>query len=318
MPLINEIQAVTDDYIAQLQPVDVFFKSNVMLYKLLSRGNTYNGGKKIQCNLEIAMTNAGSYGPTSELPVQKKEILTAAFFEYAAYFSTLTIDMDDDLMNSGDAALVNLVHTKMRNAEKSIRESMATQIFQSRATNIAADPRSRPFCGLADLFNTTAATTYGEIAESELSLWKAKKVTDAKVMSFPVMQEIRRFAGVDVNEEGKPNLYVTTETLQDAFEATLQQQARYTSQGLAKAGFSNVLFRGCPLVADGKVAEKSLYALNLRFLDIKTHSKRNFTRPQWLSPDRQPDTATANIRWAGQLVCSNRAAHALYTNISAS
>ncbi len=81
---------MTDDYIENRQPLDVYFKSNVLLYKLLSKGDTYDGGLKIQTNLEYGKANAGSYGPTSEMPINKTEILTAAFFQYAAYYTTLT------------------------------------------------------------------------------------------------------------------------------------------------------------------------------------------------------------------------------------
>jgi hypothetical protein len=257
MPLIAEIQAATDLYYAVKKPIDMFFKANVLFYTLMQRGTTYDGGKKIQCNLEIAMSDAGSYGPKSELPITKREVMTAAFFTYAAYFATMTVDMEDDVM-----------------------------------------------------------VPYGEITQNELPVWQAKVDATAQTMNFKFMQGFRRLAGTDVTEESKPDLYISTEVLKDAFENSLQAQQRFQSGALIRAGFENVLFKGSPVVADGKCADKSIYALNTRFLDVKTHTKRNFTKPEWKSPVRQPDLATANIRWAGQLVCSNRAAHALATNVT--
>ena len=103
---LTELQAATEDYILNHQPVDIFFTSNVLLFKLLKLGKTYDGGKKIQVNLEYDMTHSGSYGPKSELPISKKEIVNAAYFPYAAYFATLTMDMDDELINTGDKAIV--------------------------------------------------------------------------------------------------------------------------------------------------------------------------------------------------------------------
>ena len=316
MSLISEIQAATNNYYDVKKPTDMFFKSNVLFYTLMQRGTTYNGGKEIQCNLEIAMSNAGSYGPKSELPISKKEVMTAAFFTYAAYFATLTIDMEDDLINSGEAQIVDLVMTRMQNAEKSIRHVMATQLYGKRADYLAADENALPFVGLGDLFNTNTSTPYGKITQAELPLWEAKVDATAQTMNYKFMQGLRRLAGTDVTEDAKPDLYISTELLKDAFENSLQAQQRFTSGSLAKAGFDNVLFKGSPVVADGKCATASIYALNTRYLDVKTHSKRNFTKPEWKSPVRQPDTATANIRWAGQLVCSNRAAHALATNVT--
>lgn len=323
---LTELQAATDYYIFQEQPVDIYFTSNVLIHKLMSQGKTYPGGKKIQVDLEYDMTHAGAYGPKSELPIAKKEIVNAAFFEYAAYYATLTMDMDDDLINSGDQAIVNLLRTKLKNAEKSIRKTMANEIYDRRQDSLAAssDPNARPFNGLKDLFNVNASGTaqatsvaYGEISEDQMSLWAPNVISGSKTMGFEFMQEVRRTASIDNGNEGKPNLYLTTMALQDAFENTLQVQARYADQKLLDAGFNNILFKGVPIVDDDEVGASELYGLNTRFLDILTHTKRNFTKPVWHSPIRQPDTATANIRWAGNLVCKNRAAHVYCANVSA-
>ena len=315
---LTELQAATDDYIKNAQPVDIYFTSNVLLFKLLSMGKTYPGGKKIQINLEYDGSHTGPYGPRSELPIAKKEIINAAFFEYAAYYAALTIDMDDELINSGPTQIVNLLVSKLKNAEKSIRKGMATQIYATRAASITAsgDPNARPFNGLGDLFNSDSSVAYGEIKQDDMSMWAPNNITDAKTMSYSFMQEMRREASIDNGNEGKPNLYITTNVLQDAFERTLQIQARYSDQKLLDVGFNNILFKGAPIVDDDLCAANYVYGLNTQFLDVLTHAKRNFTKPEWKSPIRQPDTATANIRWAGNLVCSNRKAHVLATNVT--
>ena len=313
---LTELQAATEDYILNYQPTDIFFTSNVLLFKLLKLGKTYDGGKKIQVNLEYDMTHAGSYGPKSELPISKKEIVNAAFFPYAAYFATLTMDMDDELINAGDKAIVKLLVTKMKNAEKSIRYAMATDIYGARSEGIAAKADALPFNGLKDIFNQTGSVAYGEIAADDFPKWKSGYTSTATEMSFKFMQSLRRLASIDNTNEGKPDLYITTEVLKDSFERTLQTQARYMSKDLADAGFDNVLFKGCPVVSDDKQSAGYVDALNTKYLDVLTHSRRNFTKPEWKSPIQQPDTATANIRWAGNLICKNRKAHARATGIT--
>jgi hypothetical protein len=245
----------------------------------------------------------------------------------------LTIDMDDDLQNNGDLAIVNILKAKLQNAEKSIRKTMAQQVYGQRSALITAgsDANAYPFTGLGDLFNladtghTGGSNTveYGEIAENDMSLWAPKVVnTENAVMSFKFMQTLRRTASIDNGNEGKPDLYITTQALQDAFERTLQVQARYSDQKLLDVGFDNILFKGAPVVDDDVLEDSSrfsggnrVYGLNTKYLDVLTHVKRNFTRPEWKSPIRQPDTATANIRWAGNLVCTNRKAHVVATRV---
>ncbi len=312
---LTELEAVTQSYFER-QSSDIYFKSNVLLFKLLSKGKTIPGGKNIEQVLEYAASNAGAYGPTSRLPLDKKEVFNSAFFPWAGYYSQITIDLEDQRSNSGEYAIINLVDGKLKNAQKSIRTQMGSEIYQARADN--KDPQGKPvgFSGLADLFNTSSTFRYGNIAPADMPAWSAQVITTNENISFKVMQQIRAKASVDDNMEGKPNLYITTQEIKDGFEASLQQQARYSDAKLVSAGFDNILFGGMPVVADNKQADGTMDALNLRFLDILTHSKYNFTRPKWGTPIDMPDTAVGFIRWSGQLVCKNRAAHCRHTNLT--
>jgi hypothetical protein len=312
MLTLSELQAITDYYVEKT-PNDIYFKSNVLLYKLLG-GQTGTklipGGKKIQVILEYTKGNSGSYGNTTKLPLGKKEIYNAAFFRWAAYFAGVTIDLDDQRQNSGDLAIVNLVNGKLKNAQKSIRTDMGGDIYLA-----AAD--SNRFNGLGDLFNTTTSTPYGEIAEDDMAEWKAVKTTaPSAAISFQIMQAIRRGASIDDNKEGKPDLYITTELLKDGFERTLQTQARYSDVNLINAGFDNILFGGAPVVTDNKQAAGTCDAINTNFLDILTHEDYNFTKPVWANPIDQPDLKVAFIRWSGNLICRNRKAHHRRENLT--
>lgn len=310
---LTELQALTDYYVDKT-PNDIYFKSNILLYKLLGGEDAGThlipGGEKIKIILEYGKGNSGTFGATTKLPLNKKEIFNAAFFLWAGYFAGITIDLDDQRANAGDLAIVNLVNGKLKNGQKSIRDDMGIGIYAARGS----DPNA--FNGTSDLFNTNTATKYGEIAQDDMPAWKANVLTAPTAISFKVMQEIRRTGQIDDNAEGKPNLYVTTQLLKDGFERTLQAQARYSDVRLVNAGFDNILFGGAPVVADNKQTEGYVDGLNLRFLEIKSHQDYNFTKPVWASPIDQPDTKVCFIKWSGNLVCKNRAAHCRHTNLS--
>lgn len=313
---LTELQAITDEYVDSTG-TDIYFSSNALLYMLLKRGKTIPGGERIKEVLEYGKGNGGAYGAKTKLALGKKEIFNAAFFTWAAYYAGVTIDLEDTRQNSGDLAVVNLVQGKLSNAQKTIRDDMGSQIYTALASNVDNDGNPVGFSGLADLFNTTTSFKYGNIAQDDMALWKANAITTSQVISFAIMQGVRRAASIDTNMEGKPDMYLTTEVLKDAFEASLQQQARYQSKTLAAAGFDTVLFGGKPVVADDNIAANNMYALNLKYLDILTHKDFNFTKPKWASPIDQPDSQVAFIRWSGQLVCRNRKAHARHTNMQA-
>lgn len=319
MSLKAQLEVITDDYIMNNQPEDIYFDDNVLLYMLMNgkkfqdsmvtAGELVDGGKKIKTFLEYAKSHSGGYGNTTKIPQSKKDILNAALFRWAGYYGANTIDLDDQVENSGNAALVKLVHAKLGNIEKSIRDDMGTDVYA-----VAAD--SKLLLGLGDLFSTSTSTAYGNIAEDDMADWKANVINNSLVISFKVMQSIRRAAKIGQSKSKKPNIYITTDVLKDGFERTLQTQARYSDTNLVNAGFDNVLFGGVPLVADDKQSAGIVDGLNLNMLNMKTHSKYPFTKPKWEYSKDQPDTLTANVRWIGQLVCTNRKAHCRHTNLT--
>lgn len=61
MALIQELQAVTDDFIYNRVPEDVYFRDHVLIWKLAKKGKSFNGGLKIQTNLEYGKQHTGAY-----------------------------------------------------------------------------------------------------------------------------------------------------------------------------------------------------------------------------------------------------------------
>ena len=319
MALEDQLDIITDNYIESNKPEDIIFQDNVLLYMLMSGkkfqdtlvtpGELVDGGKKIKVFLEYAKSHVGAYGNTTKIPQSKKDILNAALFRWAGYYAANTIDLDDQVQNSGKAALVDLVHAKLGNIHKTVRDQMGTDAYASASSSLA-------LLGLGDLFEDTSSTAYGEVAEDDMDDWKANLIETAEAISFKVMQTIRRTAKVGQSKDAKPNLYITTDTLKDGFERTLQTQARYSDTNLVNAGFDNVLFGGVPVVADDKQSSGIMDALNLNMLKMKTHTKWPFTKPKWEYSKDQPDTLTCNTRWIGQLVCTNRKAHCRHTGLT--
>lgn len=317
---LTQLQAVTDDWYEK-QVNDIYFQDNILLWSLMSgklmeenvvsSGETVDGGKMIRVFLEYGEANGSAYGASVTINATPAAIINAAQFRWAGEIAWNSINLDEQVQNNGKAALVDIAMSKLENIQKTIKDNMGTHVYDS-----AADANS--ILGLGNLFNTTTSTTYGEIAEADMAAWKANVITTSEAISFPVMQSIRRTAGIGQNSKGKPNLYITTELLKDAYESTLQVQARYQDTKLAAVGFDNILFGGKPVVADDKQTAGYMDAVNLNYLKMKSHRDYKFTKPVWrLFAESQPDTLVANTRWIGQLVCSNRKAHCRHTNLSA-
>lgn len=316
---LSQIQAATNDFYRKGVVTDIYFTQNVLLWKLMGKGgmemnlvkadDLVDGGEKIREFLEYARSNTGSYGNDTTIPVGKVDIVNAARFRWGGYYASNTIDLAERRANSGKAAMVKLIKTKIQNIQKTIRDNMGSEIYGSAADDDC-------FLGLGNLTNASTATAYGEIAEDDMAQWKANLITTTEVISYKVMQKIWRAPGIGVSNADKPDLAITTEIMKDGFERTLQTQQRFTDKDLLKVGFENILFKGAPVVADDNQTAGYMDAINSRYLKIKTHEDFNFTVPVWEAERQTPDTLSANTRWSGQLVCSNRKAHVRHTGLT--
>jgi hypothetical protein len=299
---------------------DIHFQENILLWMLLANGkmsenlvqagDLVDGGTKIREYLEYGEANSGTYGRDTEISFAAQKIGNACDFRWAGYHASNSISLDERVQNSGDSALVNLVDLKMGNILKTLRKTMGTTIYAAAATDL-------DFLGLGDLFNATTSVAYGSIKEADMDDWAANVITTSEAMSFSTMLKIRRTATVKQNAAGEPNLYLTTPTLKDGLENSLQLAQRFSDPVLAAAGFDNLLFKRQPVVADPIQASGYCDALNLRFLRIATHKDYAFTTPKWEYQVGRPDNFVANQRWIGQLLCKHRKAHCRHTNLSA-
>jgi ADP-dependent phosphofructokinase/glucokinase len=157
---LSQIQAATNDY-CDNRLTDIFFTENILLYKLLGSGNMdlhlvgpgdlADGGERIREILEYGKENSGTYAANTTMSTTKNDIINAARFTWAAYYGDAIIDLDDKIQNSGDAAMVDIIMAKLKNIEKTIRDTMGAAIYS------AAGGDAKAFIGLGDLFNTTTS-----------------------------------------------------------------------------------------------------------------------------------------------------------------
>ena len=322
MGLINQLNATTEYYWLNTEPVDILNKASALLWKLMGNAivkdnwevkphETVDGGLMVKVPLEYANSNSGGYGAATVINQSKKDIIDAARFGWAGIYGSNTLNLDDLTQNTGDEAIIDLTKTYMQSIIKAARVQMAADI-------IAAAEDSTRINGLGDLFNTNTATEYGSIAEDNMAAWKANVITTAEEICFEVMQKVFRTPDMGDFKGMLPDFIVTTALLKDGYERSLHPQQRYQDTKMVEAGWDNITHKGAPIVADGGVATGNLYALNLNFLSLRSHKEYNFTKPIWMAKTvlGQPDIITSDTRWRGNLYCSNRRMHCLHSNLT--
>ena len=322
MGLINQLNATTEYFWLNTEPVDILNKASALLWKLMGNAivkdnwevkphETVDGGLMVKVPLEYTNSNSGGYGADTVINQSKKDIIDAARFGWAGIYGSNTLNLDDLTQNTGDEAIVDLTKTYMQSIIKAARVQMAADI-------IAAAADSTRINGLGDLFNTDTAVEYGSIAEATMAAWKANVITTTEEICFEVLQKVFRAPGMGDFKGMLPDFIVTTPVLKDGYERSLHPQQRYQNTKMGEAGWDNITHKNAPIVADGGIATGNLCALNLNFLSLRSHKDYNFTTPVWMAKTvlGQPDTVTADTRWRGNLYCSNRRMHVLHENLT--
>ena len=323
MSLINQLNATTEYYWLQTTPVDILNKASALVWKLMGNAITkdnwtvqphevVDGGKMVKVPLEYENSHRGSYGATTVIDQSKKDLFDAARFRWAGIHGANSLNLDDKVQNTGDAAVISLTNQYMESIKKAARIQMAEDVISA-----AADSNS--INGLGDLFNTDAAVEYGSLCENDMADWKDNVIATVEPISFSVMQKIFREVNMGDHAWALPNFCATTALLRDGYEQSLHPQQRYVSDATVQAGWENIMHKGAPIVADPYVTAGELMALNLNFLSLRSHKDYNFTTPVWESKAvlGKPDDTSANTRWVGNLYCSNRKMHVLHTNLTA-
>ncbi len=324
MSLINQLNATTEYYWLNTTPVDILNKASALVWKLMGNAivkdnwevqphEIVDGGKMVKVPLEYANSHRGSYGATTVIPQSKKDLFDSARFRWAGVMGANSLNLDDKVQNTGDAAVISLTNRYMASIKKAARIQIAEDVIAS-----AADDDS--ILGLGDLFETTSSTTYGSLCTDDMADWKPNVITTNEAICFSVMQKIFREVAMGDHAWALPNFCVTTALLRDGLEQSLHPQQRYRMDKMVEAGWENIIHKGAPVVADPYITTTGdLLALNLNYLSLRSHKNYNFTTPVWEAKTvlGKPDDISANTRWVGNLYCSNRKMHVKHTNLTA-
>ena len=176
--------------------VDNIFNSNPLTLKLLKDGERLDGGKKIITPLEYGKNSAqGFYSGYDVLDTTPSDPITAAEWNWKQAFSTITISGEEELKNSGDSQVLSLLKSKMKNAEKSLKDLFGEKLFANSAPG-ANDITSLLGTGTVSSTDHTGydANAIGGIQDTvaDSTSWHAAGGVDNSIISFS-----RSLGGID-------------------------------------------------------------------------------------------------------------------------
>ena len=295
----------------QKRLVDNVYNDVIILKLVNEAGNkkSINGGVSIVETLIRDKQNAGGFYLGADV-LNNTQVNTTTLIEYKWQnaYEPITITRDEERQNSGDMhKIIDLVGTKIQLSERAIKDRM-DQAFSTpvgEANNLidletlVNTGTLGSVAGATDTFWQSTVTTSGDFATQGL--------TDMTTATYRVASS----ATLDV-----PTIYLTGKTIFQKFEQTRLPLERIQNGNMsANAGFTNLTFKGKPVVYGNYIGSGLLFGLNMNYIYLAVDSETDMITTPFITPTNQT-IKVAYILWRGNLLTNNRRRHFKLTSIT--
>lgn len=301
-------------------------KNNALLYRLKARGKVkpVSGGRTIVQEIEYAQNGSFKrYSGYDTLNISPSDVFTAAEFDFKQAAVAVSISGLEMLQNSGKEAILDLLESRISNAERTLVDNIAADCYSDGTAD-----GGKQIGGLKLLVSKTPSTgTVGGIDASTTvgTFWRniaydgGSAPTSSTIQGYMNATAVQLVRGTD-----RPDLIVADSNYYNLYLASLQNIQRVTSEEMAGAGFTSLKYFGAGMSSDvvldggvgGACPANTMYFLNTNYLFFRPHADRNFTM---IGEDRYATNQDAMVKligFAGNLTTSNRSLQGVMADIS--
>lgn len=276
--------------------------------------------------------------------------LTTAFYEWAEVGGTISISRKEERQNSGEGRLINLLQSKIKQAEMSMREKLNGDLLRGTVSSSTFVPETSTggAYGLLPLgyflrkLNRTDPTTggnVGNIAGATYSWWRHRTAdigtngsqtgndfaTSATTWSIYKTMLMRMYNYCSRGSGGSPDLVVMDQVSFETYENSMIGQIRYTNSTMADMGFDNIKLRGATCIWDEVVPDVysgtatltygTAFFLNTDFYNLVIDAETDIVTTPFVEPENQT-AKTAKILFMGNAAVSNLRKHGVCYDIA--
>jgi hypothetical protein len=291
-------------------------KNNALLMRLKKKGKVkpVSGGRTIVQELEYAENGTYKrYSGYEALNISPSDVFTGAEYNYAQAAVAVSISGLEELQNSGENAIIDLLESRIGNAERTMTNNVALDCYSDGTAD-----GGRQIGGLALLVSKTPTTGVVGGIDASASIgtfWRNiafSGATDggAATASSNIQSYMNRVYIQLVRGADKTDLIVADNNYWRLYLESLQAIQRIGSDEMASAGFDSLKYMNADVVLDGGFGggapTNTMYFLNTDYIFFRPHADRNFVP---LGDDRyavNQDAMVKLIGFAGNMTVSNR------------
>ena len=277
----------------------------VVMFKLANEAGTkkmIDGGSSIVEHLiREKQDDGGFYLGADVLNNTQGQDTTIVEFRWQNGYEQITVTRDEERMNSGAThKLLDLVGMKTQLSERAIQD----RLDQALSTPVSTANN------LIDIDTLVGTGTLGTIAGGTYTFWQATRTTSGAFATQGLTDMVTGTYAVSSSAMvDNPTVYLTTKTIFQKFEQTRLPLERISNGSLsANAGFTNLTFKGKPVIYGNYVGSGLLYGLNMNYIYLAVDTATDLVTTPFITPTNQT-VKVAYILWRGNMVTNNRRRH---------
>ena len=300
---------------------DAIFDATPLTRRLRDAGQLrgVSGGERLRIAIDAAKNStAKSYSDLDPLDVTRQQTQTSAFYAWKEYSTSVVISgREKNINKDSQSKLFDLLQGRLNNAVKSLVDTITTGIYSDGTGN-----GSKDITGLEAIIETAPGTTAYASVPVANTAWRNKFKTGVGAGAVNLLPNLRLISNqASQGSEGadsSPNLYVTTRSIHESYEASLQPQARYQMSNMAADGGINTLtFRGQPFIWSDYCTSSTVYVLNLNHLYLFVHEDANFQPSgEGLQKPINQNSGVDQMFFMGNMLCDNRRKQGKLTGVT--
>jgi len=317
---------------------DGVFKSNPTFAKLNKKGlkMVETGGGKIQVNLMYGKNSTvDSYSRYGLLDTAPQDGFTPAFYDWAQYAGTVSIDGLSEFQNSGAPQIQKLLREKIKQLTMSFAERMNEDLWDVETITTAPGNGGKNIIPIPHFIQGAdagsdwgAGIDPGGINQSAETWWKNQSLDSGSTTFAGTIKEMRNmYNDCGKGSGGTPDIMIANQDVFELYETIMDERVRYRSSDTATVGFESIKFKSADLfwdehipdpIGDGTstgynwdhasyapTTQGAIYYINSKNLDLVCGKGKDFAPLGFDSPTNQ-DARVGKWVFYGQLVCNNR------------
>jgi len=314
MNFTNRVLTTTQDKIVP-KVFDNFLSDNFVTFRFVGNGKKWVG-ETLKFPVKIGKnTLGGSFSGLDQHSTDAVETRTNMSYELKAYEIPVAIPGLDRLVNASEAQVINLVKTEMESSAQDGMDDVADMFYSDSTGNSGKD-----FEGAANLVDDT--TTVGNLSRTTYPTLVSSILDFGGTMTLTKLATVFSGASGGSGAKQKPTLIDSDETVWDLYESVLSPTvtANYNAVGLpvvtrsskgaipngqlrGSSGYTSLIYRGVPWVADEKATSSVLYMFNENYYEWYGINDPDMTQPNFGSSIdgalAEIPSKYAGLNWSG-------------------